>query len=220
MKLPRRLTILLPFVAWAGCFAVLGRDRTWLPFAYVGLALATTALVTKPALVRLLHPSLIRLCTGVLAGALMVALTHLAYGSLAADVPSVVPATQALFTLLDVTGFSRFERAALIMVIASCEEVLFRGPLLSVGTDARNWLANARRPTRKDFRQIFGSAAAYALVTVPLGSPLLVLCAFICGSIWGSLAVVTSSLAVPILTHVLWDLGVLLVWPVTVAHGP
>ena len=219
MNLPRRLFIALPYLAWVGCFAVLGRYRTWLPFAYVGVALATAALVTNAVPVPLLRPSLVRVWSGVLAGALMLALTHLAYVWLAAGVPSVVPATQALFKLLDVTGSSRFERATLIAIIASGEEVLFRGPLLSGGAEVKNWLASARRASRKDLRRIFASAAAYALVTAPLGSPLLVLCAFICGSIWGCLGVATSSLTVPILTHVIWDLGVLLVWPVTAAHG-
>ena len=219
MTLRRRLLVALPFIAWAGCFAVLGRYRTWLPFAYVGVALALMALVTNADFVRRLRPSPLRVWTGVLAGALMVGLTHLSYVWLAADVPSVVPATRALFKLLEVTGFSRFERAALITVIASSEEILFRGPLLSIGTGSTNRLADARRPTRNDWRRIFGSAAAYALVTAPLGSPLLMLCAFTCGSIWGCIGVATSSLAAPILSHVIWDLGVLLIWPVTVAQG-
>jgi membrane protease YdiL (CAAX protease family) len=49
------------------------------------------------------------------------------------------------------------------------------------------------------------------------GSFLLVACAFACGAVWGTLRVATGSLAAPIVAHVVWDLGVLLVWPV--AHG-
>jgi membrane protease YdiL (CAAX protease family) len=40
-----------------------------------------------------------------------------------------------------------------------------------------------------------------------------VLCAFVCGTVWATLRVATGSIVVPILAHVLWDLGVLLVWP-------
>jgi uncharacterized protein len=147
------------------------------------------------------------------AGALMVTLTHLAYSVLAANVPGVIPATRALFGLLNVTGFSGTERAALIVVVASCEEVLFRGPLIPGAKDPED--SSARRLGRSDFRRIFGSAAAYAFATVPLGSPLLIICAFLCGSVWGVMGVATGSLTMPILAHVIWDLGVLLVWPIS-----
>jgi uncharacterized protein len=56
-------------------------------------------------------------------------------------------------------------------------------------------------------------AACYAAATLPLGSPLLAACAFLCGLAWGSLRVATRSLAPPIVAHIVWDLGVLLVWP-------
>ncbi len=207
----------LALAAWALCFAVLAHWGTWLPFACVGVGLAWLALGTKLVSAQLLRPTLTRTAAGLAAGVLMVVLTHRAYESLASDIPSVIPAVRALFGLLEVTGFSGTQRAVLIVLIASCEEVLFRGPLI-MNVAERNEL-KARRLSREEFRRIFGSAAAYALATVPLGSPLLVLCAFACGSIWGAMGCITGSLTMPILTHVIWDLGVLLVWPVSVAHG-
>jgi membrane protease YdiL (CAAX protease family) len=69
------------------------------------------------------------------------------------------------------------------------------------------------RVVRDDGVQIVAFAAVYALAALPLGSSLLVLCAFLCGVVWGGLRSATGSLVVPILTHVIWDLGVLVVWP-------
>jgi membrane protease YdiL (CAAX protease family) len=209
--------IALALLAWALCFAALARYGTWLPFAFVGTALAVLAIGTKVVPRELLHPSPSRVAVGVLAGVLMVVLTHRAYESLAAAIPSVVPAAQALFGLLEVTGFSGTERALLIVLIAACEEVVFRGPLIvhAAGKTA----LRARRLSPQELRRIFGSATAYALATAPLGSPLLVLCAFACGAVWGAMGVVTGSLMLPILAHVIWDVGVLLLWPVTAAHG-
>jgi len=120
--------------------------------------------------------------------------------------------TLELLSLLNVVGFSPSARAALIVVIASCEEVLFRG-LLPGSTSAASQALRA--PRAREFGALVLWSLVYALTTVPLKSPLLVLCAFICGTIWGTLRVGTGSILVPILAHVLWDLGVLLVWPLT-----
>ena len=46
-----------------------------------------------------------------------------------------------------------------------------------------------------------------------LESGLLILCAFGCAVLWGGLRVATRSLVVPIIAHVVWDLGILVVWP-------
>jgi membrane protease YdiL (CAAX protease family) len=145
----------------------------------------------------------------------MVVLTHLAYGWLSALIPGVHEATRALLKLLNVVGFTPAERAGLIVVIASCEELLFRGPLPAlVASKARPaW----RWPVRSEVTRLLAFAAVYALTTVPLGSPLLVVCAFACGSVWGTLRIASGSLVAPILTHVIWDLGVLLIWPLASA---
>jgi len=141
----------------------------------------------------------------------MVILTHVVYALLAAGIPFVLPATGELFVLLNVVGFSSAQRAVLIVLIASCEELLFRGPVLaSARTGAEHRTGHL---TRKEVRRIFGFAAVYAVTTAPLGNSLLIVCAFVCGSVWGALGVEARSLTVPILAHVVWDLGVLLVWP-------
>jgi uncharacterized protein len=207
----RRALFALALLVWLACFEVLARWVTWLPFAFAGPALAALAFRSQAVPIGWLRPSLARCGAGLLAGVIMVVLTHVFYALLAAVVPGVLPATRELFVLLNVVGFSPLQRALLIVLIASCEEVLFRGPLLeSAKASAEH---RPRRLTRGEARRIVGFASAYAITTAPLGNNLLIVCAFLCGTLWGLMGIEAGSLTVPILAHVVWDLGVLLAWP-------
>ena len=55
------------------------------------------------------------------------------------------------------------------------------------------------------------AAVAYALVLVPLGSPVMVAAALLCGLFWGTLRITTASLVPTLVAHLLWD-GVVLLW--------
>jgi len=208
-----RAYIALSLAVWVACFAVLARTGTWLPFAFSGVTLVAVGVFVRAVPVGLLWASPRRVAAGLVSGGVMVLLTHLAFALLVAGVPGIRYATLELFDLLNVIGFSPTERTALIVLVASCEELIFRGPLLDLAPRPaeRSW----RRPTRQELVRVASFAAAYALTTVPLASPLLVLCALLCGSLWGLMTVVSSSLTVPLLAHVIWDLGVLVVWPLS-----
>ena len=56
-------------------------------------------------------------------------------------------------------------------------------------------------------------AAAFALAHVAMGVPLLVLAALGAGAFWGLLVVRTGSAVPALVSHLLWDAAVLLVWP-------
>lgn len=198
--------------AWLTCFGLLALFGTWTPFAFVGVLLVVVALQSSAVSVSQLRPSRQSLLLGLGAGVGMVLATQLAYAWLSAAVPAVRSNTLGLLFLLNVVGLSPVARAALIVVIASCEEVLFRGLLPGSTRDAQRAL---RVPLAGEFRGLVLWSAVYALTTVPLRSPLLILCAFVCGTLWAALRVATGSILVPILAHVLWDLGVLLIWPLT-----
>jgi hypothetical protein len=60
------------------------------------------------------------------------------------------------------------------------------------------------------------AAAVYSLVHVPLGSPVLVAVAFLCGLAWGALRARTASLVPALVAHLLWDVLVLLWLPLDV----
>lgn len=205
--------LLCALLSWLACFVVLSRSGSWTLFAFVGVLLAALTFLLDARSRPLLRPSSEALMVGLSGGLAMVVLTHAAYALVGAIVPSVRPATLSLLSLLNVAGFSSAVCAGLIVVIASCEEVLFRGPL---------WVAPAFRdqarlrwPRPAEWASLVAFAVLYALTTAPLGSPLLVLCAFACGTVWGSARIATASIIAPILMHVIWDLGVLLVWPLS-----
>lgn len=200
----------LTLVSWTLCFAALRHLGTWAPFAFVGIFLATFSLSQHVVPRALLKPSRASVAAGVAAGALMVVATHLAFRVIVTLSPVVAAGTGQLLHLLNVTGFSSAVRSMLIVLIASCEEVTFRGLLpasSSTSSTRPHW------PSHRERKQILAFAVAYALTTLPLGSPLLVLCALTCGSLWGLMRIATGSLVVPLLAHVIWDLGVLVVWP-------
>jgi membrane protease YdiL (CAAX protease family) len=207
----RRLRLLtLALLGWVMCFAVLASVGSWTPFAFVGVLLVLLTVQSSAVPPSQFRPSGRSLLVGVGAGLLMVLATHLAYDWLSGAFPRLRSGTLELFSLLNVEGFSPPARASLIVVIASCEEVLFRGLIVSApGHD----LPELRWPLLPEFGKLVLWAIAYALTTVPLASPLLVMCAFACGTLWGTLRAATGSVLVPILAHVIWDLGVLLIWP-------
>jgi hypothetical protein len=208
----RRLAALAVATAvWATNFAVLARCASWIPFAFTGVALVAADIWVGAIPRRAVRLSGAAVATGIAVGLMMVAFTHFAYARLADLVPGMTNATASLLALLNVSGFSPLPRAGLVVVIATCEEVLFRGPLSPAsGAPGR---AGFRGLARADVARIVAAAAVYALATATLGSPLLVLCALLCGVAWGTIRLLTGSLLAPVIAHVVWDLGVLIIWP-------
>jgi CAAX protease family protein len=212
-----RLAMLaLAAAAWLAGFAILPRLASWTSFAIAGPALTGLALSTDPETRALLRPSFLNVALGLGVGLLMAALTHVAFAAVTPFLPQALTATERLFELLQVGNFTPAARAGLIVVVATCEDVIFRGALAgrSRGRDD----APLHRPGRDDLRRVVFLAAVYALATITLGSGLLVICAFGCAIVWGMLRVATRSLVTPIVAHVVWDLFVLVVWPL-VAPG-
>jgi membrane protease YdiL (CAAX protease family) len=207
----RRALFVLSLLTWFACFFLLRQLGTWLQFAVAGPALAAAALALDAETRALLRASYRDVAVGIGAGVTMVALTHAAFFIVSSWVPDVRASTAWLLRFVDVSGFPPALRTGLIVVIASSEEVIFRGAQLGV-TRRRSFAS-------RDALRIIGLSAAYAASMISLGSALLVACAFACGCIWAALRVATRSLATPIVAHVLWDLGVLIVWPLIASRG-
>ena len=217
-ELQRRLGVLaLATLAWAVGFAALSRLGTWTPFALAGPALAVAALLFGAVSAAALRPSPGTVGSGLFVGVLMVVLTRVAYAVVAPRLPWARSATSELLDLLNVGGFSPGARAGLIAVIAASEEVLFRGAL--PGSHSARGSPRLIGLARADLVQVVIFAAGYALPTLALGSVLLVVCAFLCAIVWGSMRLASGSLVAPIVAHVIWDLGVLVVWPLATIQG-
>lgn len=207
----------LAVVLWLSCFALLRALGTWAPFALAGVSLAAVTLWVDADARALLRPSWRAAIAGVATGLLMVALTHLAFDILSPRMPGMRAAAERLLALARLGDFSAAARAALIVVIAGCEEVIFRGALLCEPANAEG--ARTKRLDRGDALRIAWLSAVYAAAMVTLGSTLLLVCAFGCGLVWGALRVSTRSLLAPMLAHVIWDVGVLIAWPLVPGAG-
>lgn len=207
----RRALFALSLLAWFVSFFVLRQLGTWAQFAVAGPALAAAVLAIDAETRALLRGSYRDVAIGIAAGMTMVALTHAAFFIVSAWMPEVRASTAWLLRFVDVAGFPPALRTGLIVLIASSEEVIFRGAQLGV--------SGRRRLTSRDVLRVIGLSAAYAASMISLGSALLVACAFACGCVWAALRLATGSLATAMVAHVLWDLGVLIVWPLIESRG-
>ncbi|MFW6067220.1 MAG: CPBP family intramembrane glutamic endopeptidase [Myxococcota bacterium] len=215
-----RLAMLgLTVVGWLGSFAALRQWGTWAPFVAVGPGLAAWWLWRDVPARRLLRSTWAGTAAGLLAGVLMVALTHLVFALVAPRVPEVRAATEALFRTFEAGGafgdFPAGPRVGLVLLVAASEEILFRGVLLG---DPRGWRGRgAHPPDGLGWTRIALLAAVYGASTLTLGSWVLPVVALACGMLWGALRVVTGSVVPPIVTHGTWHVGILVLWPLVEA---
>ena len=209
----RRLLLLaLAVAAWLASFTLLVRLGTWAGFTLAGTGLAALSLRFDPGLPALLRPSLPKVAIGLLVGAATVVLTHAAYAVVTVPLPEIKTATLGLYALLNGSGFTPVAQGGFVVVVATCEEILFRGGLAGSGQGTGHGCLQGLLNWR-GLRPVLLLAACYAVATLPLGSFLLAVCAFLCGTAWGALRVATRSLVSPIVAHIVWDLAILLAWP-------
>jgi len=198
---------LLAVLTWMACFAVLGQLGTWSLFVVAGPLLSALALASGVVPLSLLRPSVGRVVAGVAAGVVMVAASHAVFAALVAAWPGARGPALSLYALFASGGWSPATRLAFLVVVAVSEEVVFRGAL--------DGAPGAAAAGPRDAARVGLFALAYATGTLPLGNPLLFACALSCGVAWGGLRLASRSLVTPLVAHVLWDVGVLLVWPLT-----
>jgi hypothetical protein len=136
---------------------------------------------------------------GLAAGGVMIAATYLLFPLLAAVWPPLLGEVRSLYQLL----FRGQGRAVLVLIVGTmsvCEEVLFRGWLLS--GPSRGWIV-----------RLAVASVFYASIHVMSGSALLVALAFVCGLAWGLLRALTDSLWASTVCHLAWDLAIMVVAP-------
>lgn len=193
-----RPTFLAALVLWAACFVLISRTGTWGPLAVLGPLLAAVELYSAPDARRLLRPSARLLALGLAGAAVMTAATYALFGLFAQLLPALRPLTLELYHELRAPSFTPAERAALIPLVAAAEEILFRGAALPDGGPLPPVLVNA---------VLVGAAHLSS------GNWLLALVAALCGAAWGGMRVVTRSCVPGIVTHVFWDLAILVARP-------
>jgi membrane protease YdiL (CAAX protease family) len=187
--------------AWLAAAAITGPLGIWPAIGGAAVALgAAVLLFDRPAATALLHPSPRLVVLGATAGGLMAAATYLLYPVLARLVPLIATDTAQLYAAFRAPS-PVVASTALVPVVVG-EELVWRGVVqASLVRCLGTW------------RGVALAAVVYALVHVPLGSPVLVAVAFCCGLAWGALRVTTASLVPTIVAHLLWDVLVLLWLP-------
>ncbi len=155
-------------------------------------------LLDRRASTELLRPSPRLVLLGATAGGLMAAATHLLYPPLARLLPFVATDAAQLYAAFRAPSLLVASLALLPVILG--EELVWRGVVQ--GSLVRRLGA---------VKGVTLAAVVYALVHVPLGSPVLVAAAFGCGLAWGALRVRTASLVPTLLSHLLWN-GLVLVW--------
>ncbi|MBK7537719.1 MAG: CPBP family intramembrane metalloprotease [Myxococcales bacterium] len=157
-------------------------------------------LLDRAASTALLRPTPRLVVLGVVAGGAMAAASYLLYPLLTRLMPFIADDTAQLYAAFRAPS-PVLASMALVPVIVG-EELVWRGVVQS--TLVRELGA---------WRGVVLAALVYALVHAPIGSPVLVAVALLCGLAWGILRAVTASLVPALVSHLLWDLLVLLWLP-------
>jgi membrane protease YdiL (CAAX protease family) len=139
------------------------------------------------------------LVLGVGAGIVMIAATYALYPLLTARFPDLQVQTRELYHLFN-SGPATL-RLLLPLVILG-EELVWRGAAQSAAMNRLGPLWGA-----------LVTALVYGAAHVPVGSPLLAGVAFACGLYWGLLRAYSGSLVPALLSHLMWDLLVMLWLP-------
>lgn len=197
---PRQLLLPAACVMWV-LGALLSRQvGIWIGLGSAALVMSGLVLSLERAeTLRRLRPTWRHLSLGCAAGLVMVAATRVLFPLVLRLLPAVELLTAALYLAFGKTTLLKLS----VMVLVICgEEIVWRGAVQSsVGRYLRSPLA------------FVVTALLYAVAHVPVGSPLLAVVALCCGLYWGALAAWTRSLVPSLIAHLLWDLSVLVFWP-------
>lgn len=192
---------------WSAAAASADRVGVWLALGGAATVLGLAVFVLdRPGFRDLLRPSSRLGLLGVAVGVAMAAATHVVYPVLARLVPLIASDAAGLYD-----AFQSPSRAVAALALAPVilgEELVWRGAVQE---------AFARRLGPAG--GVLLAASAYALALAPLGSPILVLAALLCGLSWGALRAATGSLVPPLLAHLVWDALVLLWLPLDPGGG-
>lgn len=190
------LSVLVWLVA-AACTHVVG---IWTALGVVAVVLGATAWARDPEARPSLQPSAGRLALGVVAGGAMIVATYLLYPIFTRALPFLAQDTAALYTAFRAAP-PVLATLALLPVILG-EELVWRGVV--------------QRALTQRVGPLYGcvlAALAYAAAHTPLGSPVLVLAALLCGLAWSALRLSSRTLVPALVAHIVWDLFVLLFLP-------
>jgi len=192
-------------VIWFVAAASTGSSNIWQAIGGAAVVLGVAVLLLDQGLRTLLRPNLGGLLTGLATGGMMTIATYVLYPVVASRLPSIPSETALLYAAFRAP--SRLLASLALGPVILGEELVWRGIVQSA-------LVRRLGP----WAGVSAAAVAYALALVPLGSPVMVAVALLCGFVWGTLRLRTASLFPTLVAHLLWD-GVVLFWlPLDAVH--
>jgi membrane protease YdiL (CAAX protease family) len=140
---------------------------------------------------------------GLATGVVMILATHLGFELLAAPFPALVPLVEILYAEIQAPPGPVLALPIVALVVLA-EEVMWRAVLM-----------DALRPRIGAAAALAASVGVYSLPQVIAGNWPLLAAAVGGGALWGALYLLRRDLVAPFACHLLWDLGVFVVWPLT-----
>jgi membrane protease YdiL (CAAX protease family) len=203
-----RLDLPIAIACWLLGFAWVRLEGNWTPLAILAV-LAAGRLLGDPGTRRLLRPGVRPLALGAVGGVAMAGATYGFHRALVPLFPALPGATRGLYGLLNAAGYPPLALGALVVLLSFCEELAWRGRPLADQADR-----DSPAPIRgRSVARVVAVALLYGASTLASGSLLLAAVAAACGLAWGLLRVAGRSLWPAVLAHAIWDLAVLVVWP-------
>jgi membrane protease YdiL (CAAX protease family) len=204
-----RLDLPLAVAAWLLGFLWIGQRGSWTLLVVLALLVAARLAAGDPETRRLLRPSRGGLALGLGGAALLVGATYGLFGPLGRLLPGLPGSTRGLYGLLNSAGYPPAGLALLVLVMSFAEEVAWRGRPLSGAS------AGTGRPGAGALLRVLLVGLLYGAASLTAGSPVLFALSAGCGIAWGLLRVLGRSLWPAIVAHALWDLAVLVGWPLS-----
>lgn len=199
------IVALIALIGWVVISAFQRQRGLFEPLAVFAVVLiGLSAAIGGARLRSLLRPRPANVTIGIAGGLVMAALTHLVYRAASALWPALIAPVEKLYGTVDRAPPVAIALALLVLIVFS-EELVWRGVVLDGGAKA-----GVDRRSRAAF---LVSAVGYALAQLGAGTPLLAVIAFCCGLIWGAVRLWRRDLVSVLLMHLVWDLGVLFVFP-------
>jgi len=189
-------------LAWAAAMLLARFVDPWIPIALAAL-FVSAAIVSGgwPDVRELFRPAPSRILIGLLGAAIMLAATYGLFPLVAGRFPALALETANLYATF-LTGRRTVAILLFVIPVILAEELMWRGAF-------QEWIAQRLPASRLAI--IVLAAAGYAIAHLPLGSPLLVGIAFLCGLYWSALRSLTRSAVPSLIAHLAWDLALILV---------
>jgi membrane protease YdiL (CAAX protease family) len=189
------------FLVWAlGAW----QSRTfglWLAIGSTAIFLGVVALcLDGRAIVASLRCEPRPLAIGAVVGLGMVVATQLVFTPLAVALPALVSGTRELYGAFGEIG--PWAAFVLLPLVVAGEEIVWRGVVYQALDGRMKWPA-----------VVLIGTVLYGLAHALVGSPVLVLACLCVGVCWNTLRYWTDSLASVFVAHILWDLSILVFFP-------